>query len=261
MQTQLDQSLIDLLTFHTLDVASFTMISTVTLFTNNIPDVVACGIFFIFKVFLLMDGFHLMFYAVIKYLLIFHQSKLNIFSENNIKLFLRLFGLIASIVIQACDFESYIYSGEVAYLTNRNLAPSSVIDLSTNVVYSLMALLHFALFCRIEALNYHYDEGIVFLVFRDETFTDFISTKFFNQLFAMMAGMIIVMIMITNYFVEHLLVIVNFNFPLSVVGYIHSNLFFQFLIVDLILMLMVYKNPILVRRILNDIQLQFRIMF
>ena len=259
MQTQLDQSLIDLLTFHTLDVASFTMISTVTLFTNNIPDVVACGIFFIFKVFLLMDGFHLMFYAVIKYLLIFHQSKLNIFSENNIKLFLRLFGLIASIVIQACDFESYIYSGEVAYLTNRNLAQSSVIDLSTNVVYSLMALIHFALFCRIEALNYHYEEGIVFLVFRDETFTDFISTKFFNQLFALMAGIIIVLIMITNYFVEHLLV--NFSYPMSVVGYIHSNLFFQFLIVDLILMLMVYKNPILVRRILNDIQLQFRIMF
>ena len=259
MQTQLDQSLIDLLTFHTLDVSSFTMISTVTLFTNNIPDVVAYGMFFIFKVFLLMDGFHLMFYAVIKYLLIFHQSKLNIFSENNIKLFLRLFGLIASIVIQACDFESYIYSGEVAYLTNRNLAQSSVIDLSTNVVYSLMALIHFALFCRIEALNYHYEEGIVFLVFRDETFTDFISTKFFNQLFALMAGIIIVLIMITNYFVEHLLV--NFSYPMSVVGYIHSNLFFQFLIVDLILMLMVYKNPILVRRILNDIQLQFRIMF
>ena len=259
MQTQLDQSLIDLLTFHTLDVASFTMISTVTLFTNNVPDMVACGMFFIFKVFLLMDGFHLMFYALIKYLLIFHQSKLNIFSENKIKLFLRLFGLVASIVIQACDFESYTYSGEVAYLTNREIARSSVIDSSTNVVYSLMAIIHFALFCRIEALNYHYEEGIVFLVFRDETFTDFISTKFFNQLFALMAGIIIVLIMITNYFVENLFA--SFNYPMSVVGYIHSNLFFQFLIVDLILMLMVYKNPILVKRILNDIQLQFRLLF
>ena len=219
----------------------------------------ACGIFFIFKVFLLMDGFHLMFYAVIKYLLIFHQSKLNMFSENKIKLFLRLFGLVASIVIQACDFESYTYSGEVAYLTNKNLVQSSVIDLSTNVVYSLMAFIHLALFCRIEALNYRYEEGIVFLVFQDETFTDFIATKFFNQLFALMAGIIIFLIMITNYFMEHLFA--HFNFPMSVVGYIHSNLFFQFLIVDLILMLMVYKNPILVKRVLNDIQLQFRIMF
>ena len=260
MQTQLDQSLIDLLFFHTLDVAAFTMISTVTLFTNNIPKMVACGFYFVFKVFLLMDGFCLIFYASIKYLSIFHQSKLNTFSENKIKLFLRISGLAASVIIQLCDYESYTYSDYVSYLTHENLTPSTVIDLSTNIIYSLMSIIHFALFCRIEALNYSYEEGIMFLVFRDETFTDFISTKFFSQIFALMAGMIIVLIVIFNYFVEDIMT--NFTFSyLSMVGYIDISNFFQFLIVDFILIIMVCKNPILVRRVLNDIQIQFRIIF
>ena len=71
MQTQLDLSLTDSLIFHSINVGLLTLISTITLFTNSIPSNIALAIVFIYKVFVLMDGFCLIFVALIKYTLIF----------------------------------------------------------------------------------------------------------------------------------------------------------------------------------------------
>ena len=102
MQTQLDQSLIDLLIFHTLDVTVFTTISTVTLISNNVPDAIAYALVFVYKVFLLMDGFCLIFYAIIKYLSIFYQSILHTYMiwwlKKNTTFWLATIRLFISIV-------------------------------------------------------------------------------------------------------------------------------------------------------------------
>ena len=124
MQTQLDQSLIDLLIFHTLDVTVFTTISTVTLISNNVPEVIAYGLIFVYKVFLLKDGFCLISYAITKYFSIFHQSILNTFSENKITLLQRFLGLLFSIVIQVFDFNSLSKSAYVSCLTGNDLTRS-----------------------------------------------------------------------------------------------------------------------------------------
>ena len=257
MQTQLDQSLIDLLIFHTLDVAVFTAVSTVTLISNNVPDEIAYVLVFVYKVFLLMDGFCLISYAITKYLSIFHQSILNTFSENKITLLQRCLGLLFSIVIQVFDFNSLPKSAYVSCLTGNNLTPSHRVDISTNVVYSIVAMVHLALICRIEALNYSYEDGIMYLIFRDETFHEMIKTKFFNQIFAMMSGLLCVLFIIFNYYIEEIMNL--FTIPMSTVGYIHPMIFFQFAIVDFVLIAMINKYPKLLSKVWKELYLQFRI--
>ena len=257
MQTQLDQSIIDLLIFHTLDVAVFTTISTVTLISNNVPDAIAYALVFVYKLFLLMDGFCLIFYAIIKYLSIFHQSILHKFSENKVTWFQRLFGLLFAIMIQAFDFDSLPKSSYVSCLTGTNLTPSHRVDISTNVVYAIVAMVHLALICRIEALNYSYEDGIMYLIFRDETFQELIKTKFFNQIFAMMSGLICLLFFIFNYHAEEIINL--FTIPMTTIGYIQPMIFFQFAIVDLVLIAMINKYPKLLSRVWKELYLQFRI--
>ena len=257
MQTQLDQSLIDLLMFHTLDVAVYTLISTATFLTNSISTEVAYVSVFIFKVFLLMDGLCLISYAIIKYLSIFHQSILHTFSENKVTWLQRIFGLLFVIMIQAFDFESLPKSAYVSCLTGKNLTSNHRVDISTNIVYSIVAVVHLALFCRIEALNYSFEEGIMYLIFKDETFQELIKTKFFNQIFAMMSGLISVVFFIFNYYIEEIINV--FTLPMSTIGYIQPMIFFQFAIVDLVLIAMINKCPKLLSRVWKELCLQFRI--
>ena len=101
-----------------------------------------------------MDGFCLISYAITKYLSILHQSILITFSENKITLLQRFLGLLFSIVIQVFDSNSLPKSAYVSCLTGNDLTPSHRVDISTNVVYSIVAMVHLALICRIEALNY-----------------------------------------------------------------------------------------------------------
>ena len=97
----------------------------------------------------------------------------------------------------------------------------------------------------------------MYLIFRDETFQEMIKTKFFNQIFAMMSSLICVLFFIFNYYLEEIMNL--FTIPMSTVGYIQPMIFFQFAIVDLVLIAMIDKYPKLLSRVWKELYLQFRI--
>ena len=241
MQTQLDVSLCDALLFHSIDVGVFTIISTITLFTNNVPKEVAYGTVIVYIFCVLMDGMSLIFVAIIKYLSIFHRTLLDNYDEKKIKRLSRFMIAFASIVLLIMfDLTSLENNGYIAYLTGTNEVPTQKANNSTNFIFACVAIVHFALICRIEAQNFKYKEGILYLVVKKENVLEFVASKFFNRIFALMTSFLfVVFILFYVYFEEFYFDTTRY---LPRIGYIYALPLIQFWIVDIILLSMILKN-------------------
>ena len=241
MQTQLDVSLSDALLFHSIDVGVFTIISTITLFTNNVPKEVAYAIVIVYIFCVLMDGMSLIFVAIIKYLSIFYRTLLDDYDEKKIKRLSRFIIAFASVVLLITfDLTSLENNGYIAYLTGTNEAPTQKANNSTNFVFALVAIVHFALICRIEARNFKYEEGILYLVIKKENVLEFVASNFFNRIFALMTSFMFVVFIISYVYFEEIYFDTTRYLPR--IGYVHALPLVQFWIVDVILVSMLLKN-------------------
>ena len=258
MQTQLDLSLTDSLIFHSINVGLLTLISTITLFTNNISSGIALAIVFIYKVFVLMDGFCLIFVALIKYLLIFHGPLLGNYEEQRIRLSLLCSGFTMSIGLCILDIESFkITDGFYPYLSGADLTPNeATIAITTIFVYRLMAILHLALLCRIEAQSYSLEEGVLFLVVKNENTLEFVGKRFFHRLSAFLFLSISTIGFVLHRYMEEIFQFIRTYLP-TPIGYIHTLSLIQFFVVDIILIVIVVKNKQHLRTLYNNFKHQY----
>ena len=260
MQTQLDLSLTDSLIFHSINVGLFTFVSSITLFTNNVPSSIAIGIVFIYKVFVLMDGLCLIFMALIKYLLIFHGPLLEIYNEQKIRLSLLLSGFTLSVFLCILDIESFkITDGFYPYLTGIDSTPNeATVAITTKCVYGLVAILHLALICRIEAQSYSLEEGVLYLVVKNENGKQFASKRVFHRLSAFMFVTIFTLWFVYHIYMEEIIQLMQTYLP-SPVGYIRTLSLIQFFFVDIILIIMLSKNRQPLRALYNDFKNQYSV--
>ena len=240
MQTQVDLSFIEAHIFHTIDVTCIMLISTLTLFTTNLPNELAFVLVSVCKVFLFMDGFCLIYIALIKFMSIFYPTVLNDYSEQKVRKYLRYFGLVCSILIEALeiivDGENFEY---IAYLTGKDLNPKPNVDVGTIIIYSLVGIAHFALLCAIEAQSYKYEDGILYLVIKNPNLIDFQNSQFLNRVMAFMVALLVgLFIIFMKYFDD---VIPWITLTLPSIGYINPMILTQFFVVDLALLAMVLK--------------------
>ena len=260
MQTQLDLSLTDSLIFHSINVGLLTLISTITLFTNSIPSNIALAIVFIYKVFVLMDGFCLIFVALIKYTLIFCGFLLENHDEQKIRQSLLCSGFTLSVILCIMDIESFkITDGFYPYLTGVDLTPNeATVAISTKFVYGLVAVIHLALICRIEAQSYSLEEGVLYLVVKNEKAIEFFARRFFHRLSAIMYVSIFAVGFVLHIYMEEIFHFMKTYLP-SPVGYIHTLSLIQFCIVDLILIVMLHKNKQHLRTLYNKFKHQYSV--
>ena len=260
MQTQLDLSLIDSLIFHSINVGLATLISTISLFTNNIPSNIALAIVFFYKVFVLMDGFCLIFIALIKYFSIFHGYLLDNYNEQKIRLSLLISGFIMSVILCTLDIESFkITDGFYPYFTGVDLTPNEAIVAITNrCVYGLVAVLHLALICRIEAQSYSLEEGVLYLIVKNEDTSEFVARRVFHRLSAFMFVIIFAIGLVFHTFMEEILYFIR-NYLPTPIGFIHTLTLIQFFIVDVVLIVMLYKNKQHLRTLYNDFKNQYSV--
>ena len=187
-----------------------------------------------------MDGFCLIFIALIKFLSIFYATVLHDCNELKVRNYLRLFGFGCSILIQAFDDwvnernSEYFY-----YLTGKDLNPKLIVDYYIIIVYTLVGLIHFALFCVIEAQSFKFEDGILYLVVKNPNLIEFQNSQFLNRIFAFMVGLLIgLFIIFMTYFDDFIPWI---TITSQSIGYINPLILTQFFIVDLVLLGTVLK--------------------
>ena len=216
------------------------LLSTLTLFTTNLPEKLVLVLVFVHGVFMLMDGFCLIFIALIKFMSIFYAPFLHECNELKVQNYLRLFGFGCSILIQAFDDlvngknSEYFY-----YLTGKDLHPKLIVDYNVIIVYSLVGIIHLALFFAIEAQSYKFEDGILYLVVKNPNLIEFQNSQFLNRSFAFMVGLLTgLFIIFMKYFEDFIPWITLTSHS---IGYINPLILTQFFIVDLILLGMVLK--------------------
>ena len=255
MQTQVDLSFIEAHIFHTIDVTCIMLISTLTLFTTNLPIELVFVLVCICKVFLYMDGFCLIYIALIKFMSIYYATVLNDYSEQKVRKYLRYFGMVSSILIEALEILVYGEKFEyIDYLTSKDLNPKLTVDLGTIIIYSLVGIVHFALLCAIEAQSYKYEDGILYLVVKNPNLIDFQNSQFLNRLMTFMVALLVGLFIIFIKYFENVIPWITLTLPN--VGYINPMILTQFFVVDLALLAMVLKWPTS-----KKILVQFRLCF
>ena len=223
----------------------FAIACSMTIFFDNFHPALAALVEYLAHIFTGMDGLCLISIAVIKYFLIFRQTVFEQYDEKKIIQVSRVTILILSVLIVAIDFtftKSLDYQPFYKYLMGKNLSDEYKVSYSTRIVYSTVAFSHLLLLIRIEADNYKYEDGILYLIVKDRSSTSFEMSKFFNNIFFfMILGCVSIMITFTL-FHDSLLDLISLVFQGKNIGYVKTSILVQFSLVDVVLIVLLIKK-------------------
>ena len=125
-------------------------------------------------------------------------------------------------------------------------------------MYRLVAILHLALLFRIEAQSYSLEEGVLFLVVKNENTLEFVGKRFFHRLSAIMYVSISTIGFVLHRYKEDIFQFIRTHLP-TPIGYIHTLSLIQFFVVDIILIIMLYKNKQHFRTLYNNFKNQYSV--